>query len=67
MMQILDAIATFFGFIINTFKSILWVISAIPQFVSTLGSVGAYLPTFLAAFFTISISVTVLYAVFKLL
>lgn len=67
MSQIIEAIGTFFDFIINTFKSLLWVISAIPQFVSTLGAVGAYLPTFLSAFFTISISVTVLYAVFKLL
>ena len=67
MSQIIEAIGTFFDFIINTFKSLLWVISAIPQFVSTLGSAGAYLPTFLSAFFTISISVTVLYAVFKLL
>jgi hypothetical protein len=67
MSQIIEAIGTFFDFIINTFKSLLWVISAIPQFVSTLGAAGAYLPTFLSAFFTISISVTVLYAVFKLL
>ncbi len=67
MIQIIEAIGTFFDFIINTFKSLLWVISAIPQFVSTLGAAGAYLPTFLSAFFTISISVTVLYAVFKLL
>lgn len=67
MSQIIEAIGTFFDFIINTFKSLLWVISAIPQFVSTLGAAGAYLPTFLFAFFTISISVTVLYAVFKLL
>ena len=67
MSQIIEAIGTFFDFIINTFKSLLWVISSIPQFVSTLGAAGAYLPTFLSAFFTISISVTVLYAVFKLL
>ena len=67
MSQIIEAIGTFFDFIINTFKSLLWVISAIPQFVSTLGAAGAYLPTFLSAFFTTSISVTVLYAVFKLL
>ena len=67
MIQIIEAIGTFFDFIINTLKSLLWVISAIPQFVSTLGAAGAYLPTFLSAFFTISISVTVLYAVFKLL
>ena len=67
MSQIIEAIGTFFDFIINTFKSLLWVISAIPQFVSTLGAAGAYLPTFLSSFFTISISVTVLYAVFKLL
>lgn len=67
MLQIIDAIATFFEFIINTFKSLIWVIGSIPQFVGTLTSVGAYIPTFLAAFFAISISVTVLYAVFKLL
>ena len=67
MSQIIEAIGTVFDFIINPFKSLLWVISAIPQFVSTLGAAGAYLPTFLSAFFTISISVTVLYAVFKLL
>lgn len=67
MMQIIDAISTFFEFIINTFKSLLWVISAIPQFVSTLTAAGAYLPTFLTAFFAVSLSVTVLYAVFKLL
>ena len=67
MSQIIEATGTFFDFIINTVKSLLWVKSAIPQFVSTLGAAGAYLPTFLSAFFTISISVTVLYAVFKLL
>lgn len=67
MIQIINAIATLFEFIINTFKSLIWVITSIPQFVSTLGIVGAYIPTFLAAFFTISLSVTVLYAVFKLL
>ena len=67
MIQIINAIATLFEFIINTFKSLIWVITSIPQFVSTLGTVGAYIPSFLAAFFTISLSVTVLYAVFKLL
>lgn len=67
MIQIIEAIGTFFDFIINTFKSLLWVIGAIPQFVSTLFVAGAYLPGFLVAFFSISISVTVLYAVFKLL
>lgn len=42
MIQIIEAIGTFFDFIINTFKSLLWVISAIPQFVSTLGAAGTY-------------------------
>ena len=67
MSQIIEAIGTFIDFIINTIKSLLLVISAIPQFVSTLGAAGAYLPSFLSAFFSSSISVSVRYAVFKLL
>lgn len=71
MISILQSIAQFIfsicEFLINTFRSILWVINAIPSFVGSITAVFAYCPSPLLVFLEISLALTVLFAVIKLL
>lgn len=71
MMDVLYGIVDFFvaisNFIVNTFMSIVWVITSIPAFVGSITSLFAYCPTFVLVFLEISLALMVLFAVFKLL
>lgn len=51
----------------NTFKSIAWVIASIPQFTGSITAVFAYCPTPLLVFLEVSLALTVLFAVIKLI
>lgn len=71
MIAWLKAFGDFFISIImligNTLTSIVWVITSIPKFVSTVTSVFAYCPTYLLAFLEISLALIILFAIIKLL
>lgn len=71
MMDVLYGIVDFFvaiaNFIVNTFMSIVWVVTSIPSFVSSITALFAYCPTFILVFLEISLALMVLFAVFKLL
>lgn len=51
---IVDFIIAIASFIVNTFQSIVWVITSIPSFVGTITALFAYCPTFLLVFLEIS-------------
>lgn len=64
VVQFLISIAEFFT---NTIRSILWVIASIPQFVGSITAIFAYCPSYLLVFLEISLALTVLFAIIKLL
>lgn len=64
---IVDFIIAIASFIVNTFRSVVWVITSIPSFVGTITALFAYCPTFLLVFLEISLALMVLFAIFKLL
>ena len=51
----------------NTFQSIAWVIVSIPKFTSSITAIFAYCPTRLLVFLEVSLALTVLFAVIKLI
>lgn len=71
MLEYLEAIAQFLisivQFVLNHIKSLIWVVTSIPQFVSSVTAVFAYAPTPLLAFLEISVAIMVLFAIIKLL
>lgn len=67
LMGIVDFIGTIIQLLSNTLASVIWAISALPQFTATLGSMLAYCPLYLVAWIEISIALTVLFAVLKLM
>lgn len=62
-----EAIATLITFFINTISSLIWVVTNIDSFLTTVTSLAAYCPTFLLAFLEISLALTALFAVLKML
>lgn len=64
---IVDFISAIGSFIFNTLSSVIWVITSIPSFVTTISALFTYCPTFLLAFLEISLALMVLFAIFKLL
>lgn len=71
MLEILSAIGDFLLSIVvlisNTLMSIVWVITSIPKFVTTITAVFAYCPTQLLAFLEISLALIIVFAIIKLL
>lgn len=65
--SIFDYITGFFEFIGSMFESIVWLITIIPQIESSYSATFAYAPDFLFPFLTISISLTVIFAVIRLI
>lgn len=51
----------------NTFQSIAWLIVSIPKFTASITAVFAYCPTPLLVFLEVSLALTVLFAVIKLI
>ena len=64
VVQFLVSIAQFF---INTLRSIIWVVTSIPQFVGSITAIFAYCPSYLLVFLEISLALTILFAIIKLL
>lgn len=64
---IIDFLNSIVQFIINTLASIIWVITSIPKFTASLTAIFAYCPTSLLIWLELSLALTVLFAVIKLL
>lgn len=64
---IVDFIVAIANFLVNTFMSIVWVVTSIPSFVGIITALFAYCPTFILVFLEISLALMVLFAIFKLL
>lgn len=64
---IVDFIVAIASFVVNTFMSIVWVVTSIPSFVGSITALFAYCPTFILVFLEISLALMVLFAIFKLL
>lgn len=64
---IVDFIVAIANFVVNTFMSIVWVVTSIPSFVGSITALFAYCPTFILVFLEISLALMVLFAIFKLL
>ena len=67
LLGIVDFLAAIASFVFNTISSIVWVVTSIPSFVGAITSLFAYCPTFILVFLEISLTLMVLFAVFKLL
>lgn len=67
LLAIVDFIIAIGSFIFNTLASVIWVITSIPSFVSSITALFAYCPTFILVFLEISLALMVLFAIFKLL
>lgn len=64
---IVDFIVAIASFVVNSFMSIVWVVTSIPSFVGSITALFAYCPTFILVFLEISLALMVLFAIFKLL
>ena len=64
---IVEFIVTAIGLVIQTFKSILWVIGSIPQFTVTITSLFAYCPAELLLFLEVSLAITILFAILRMI
>lgn len=67
MSAIIDFFKTLFNFIGTLFDGVLWAITSIPSMANTFLSVFAYAPPFLSLFLTLCLTLTITYAVLKLL
>ena len=63
---IADFITSVVMLIMNTLSSVLWVIQAIPSFDTTFTGVFAYSPTALLVWLELSLALTVVFAIIKL-
>lgn len=66
LLGIVEFLGSILKFFLNTLVSIVWVISSIPSFIGTITGVFAYCPSFLLVFLEISLALTVLFAIIKL-
>ncbi len=67
MSAILDSFSTIFTFIKSLFSSAMWMLQAIPSLLFSIGSVYAYAPEFLQYLLITCASLTVTFAVIKLI
>lgn len=67
LLGIVEFLVTICGFIGNTLLSIIWAITSIPKFVSTLMQLADYCPTPLLVWIEVCIAVTIVFAVIRLL
>lgn len=67
----MQAIITFFetiiGFIGTIVDSVFWLVQIIPTYIGYLASAATYMPPFIAAFIHLSISLTALFAIIRLI
>lgn len=67
MSAIIDAFSTLFTFIKSMFSSAVWMLNAIPSLLFSIGSVYAYAPEFLQYLLITCASLTVAFAIIKLI
>lgn len=67
MEAIVDFFITLCDFIVNQIATVKWVIEIIPEFATFYNSFFAYCPTFLMVFCEVSLALTILFAIIKLL
>lgn len=65
--SIVDFAISIVTFIRNTIASILWIITSIPQFLTTFTAIFAYCPTPLLVFLEVCLALTVVFALIKLM
>lgn len=65
--NILNLLKSVFGFITNIISGIAWLISELPVWTAGVAESIGFAPTFLAGFLTVCLSITVLFAVLKLI
>ena len=64
---ILEIVQTLFDFVWMLIDGVLWLIGVLPDLVLQVSGLFAYAPSFVGVFLTCSLSIIVLYAVFKLI
>lgn len=67
LVGIVDFCISLVQWLVNTFQSVVWVITSIPKFTGSITAIFAYCPTPLLIFLEISLALTVLFAVIKLI
>lgn len=66
MGAIIDFFKTLFDFVTTLLDGVIWAITNIPTMANSFISVFAYAPPFLSVFLTLCLTVTITYAVLKL-
>lgn len=67
MDAIINGLETFFALIAHSFNSLLFFFNQIPQWFTQIGATFQLAPTFLFTFLSVSLSLTVLVGILKLL
>lgn len=67
MSAIIDFFKTIFNFIGTLIDGVIWAITSIPNMANAFISVFAYAPPFLSMFLTVCLTLTITYAVLKML
>lgn len=67
MSTIIDFLKTIFNFLGTLIDGILWAITSIPSMANSFIGVFAYAPPFLSMFLTVCLTLTITYAVIKML
>lgn len=67
MTAIIDFFRTIFNFLGTIISGLIWAITNIPKMADSFLSVFAYAPPFLSVFLTLCLTVTVTFAILKLL
>ena len=67
MGAIIDFFKTLFDFVTTLLDGVVWAITNIPTMANSFVSVFAYAPPFLSVFLTLCLTITITYAVLKLM
>lgn len=67
MGAIIDFFKTLFDFVTTLLDGVVWAITNIPTMANSFISVFAYAPPFLSVFLTLCLTITITYAVLKLM
>lgn len=65
--DIADAFFNILKFVLMLVEGVLWLVGALPRFLSQFAGVFAYCPSFVSVFLTCALLIIALYAIFKLL
>lgn len=64
---IVDMVLALFDFIRMLIEGVIWLIATVPDLAADVTSLFAYCPPFIGVFLSVSLSIIVLYAIFKLI